>query len=593
VASIEALAAHERAQKQIPALSIALVQRGRVVWARGFGWADSAGGSAATAATRYLAGGAARLLPALPRAREPAAATAFRARGTIRTIAGRRFDAPLPAPAAQPVYASVVELARAAAMRPAAGAIEAEAPGYALTVLTAPHDSVAAVVAASLDGSGAVTRHIAGAAVRALRALRAGRAPPPPDTTRALAPGEALRLAGRYGRGRRALRLVEYEGGLFLEPWGGIRAEVRRGADGGYVTDDAGARGTRLLPLADGRLVVTPPPPPEGAGGRADTLERVPDARPAQAPPALARLLGEYGPADGTVYVLERDGALAILLHGFDEYPLTRTAEGAYRLPPAAGGGLLRFVPGAGGRPVALDAGGARLLRRPLPGDSDAVSFRIVPVRPVEELRREALAASPPQESGAFRPPDLVELRTLDPTIHYDIRYATANNFLGTPMYSSAHAFLQRPAAEAVARASARLRPLGYGLLVHDAYRPWYVTRMFWDATPADKHVFVADPARGSRHNRGAAVDLTLYQLGTGLPVRMTGGYDEMSDRSYPLYPGGSSSQRWHRDLLRHVMEAEGFTVYDAEWWHFDYLDWRGYPILNRTFEELAGPAAK
>jgi D-alanyl-D-alanine dipeptidase len=159
---------------------------------------------------------------------------------------------------------------------------------------------------------------------------------------------------------------------------------------------------------------------------------------------------------------------------------------------------------------------------------------------------------------------------------------------MGTPFYTSAHAFMQRPAAEAVARASANLRKLGFGLLIHDAYRPWYVTKMFWDGTPPDKHVFVADPAQGSRHNRGCAVDLTLYDLKTGASIRMTGGYDEMSDRSYPLYPGGTSSQHWHRDLLRHAMEAQGFNVYDAEWWHFDYQDFRSYPIGNLTFEQLA-----
>ena len=81
----------------------------------------------------------------------------------------------------------------------------------------------------------------------------------------------------------------------------------------------------------------------------------------------------------------------------------------------------------------------------------------------------------------------------------------------------------------------------GTGCLIHDAYRPWYVTKMFWDGTPPDKHVFVADPSQGSRHNRGCAVDLTLYDLKTGAPIRMTGGYDEMTDRSYPLYPGGTS----------------------------------------------------
>jgi len=238
--------------------------------------------------------------------------------------------------------------------------------------------------------------------------------------------------------------------------------------------------------------------------------------------------------------------------------------------------------------PTVAVAANVEFKRRPLPADNDRVNAQITPVRKPSEMRAEALAAKPPQENRP-RTPDLVELRSLDPTIKYDIRYATSNNFMGTPFYTSAHAFMQRPAAEAVARASTELRKLGYGLLIHDAYRPWYVTKMFWDGTPPDKHIFVADPSQGSRHNRGAAVDLTLYNLATGAPIRMTGGYDEMTDRSFPLYAGGTSLQRWHRDLLRHAMEAQGFTVYEAEWWHFDYKDWRSYPIGNLTFEQLAG----
>ena len=204
------------------------------------------------------------------------------------------------------------------------------------------------------------------------------------------------------------------------------------------------------------------------------------------------------------------------------------------------------------------------------------------------ELLPAALAATPPAEQGSFRKADLVELIALDPTIKLDIRYATTHNFLGTPLYSQARAFLQRPAAEALVRVSRALKGEGYGLLVHDAYRPWYVTKLFWDATPPDKHRFVADPATGSRHNRGCAVDLTLYDLKTGNAVEMPSLYDEMSERAYPAYTGGSDAARAHRELLRRHMEAEGFAVYEYEWWHFDYRDWRAYPIGNQRFEELA-----
>lgn len=220
-------------------------------------------------------------------------------------------------------------------------------------------------------------------------------------------------------------------------------------------------------------------------------------------------------------------------------------------------------------------------------GFAQEASFHITPLRPVEELRTEALKAQPPQEEGDFRKPELVELVKLDPTIRLDIRYATTNNFLGTPVYTQARAFLQRPAAEALLRAHHELRSRGYGLIIHDGYRPWYVTKIFWDATPDDKKIFVADPAKGSVHNRGCAVDLSLYDLATGKEVKMPSGYDEMTERAYADYAGGTEGERALRELLRNAMEAQGFAVIPKEWWHFDYKDWKLYPIQNVRFEDL------
>jgi len=198
--------------------------------------------------------------------------------------------------------------------------------------------------------------------------------------------------------------------------------------------------------------------------------------------------------------------------------------------------------------------------------------------------------SEPPKEKGDFRPSDLVELKYLDPTIKLDIRYAKSNNFLGKPVYKEARAFLQRPAAEALVRINQRLKEKGYGLLVFDGYRPWAVTKVFWDSTPDDKKKFVANPAQGSRHNRGCAVDLSLYDLKTGKEIEMPSAYDEMTDRAYPNYKGGTEQQRKMRDLLRSAMEADGFTVFDIEWWHFDFNNWREYPILNISFDQIKPP---
>lgn len=271
-------------------------------------------------------------------------------------------------------------------------------------------------------------------------------------------------------------------------------------------------------------------------------------AAPAPPPAAWTAAMGEYGDAEHRSYVLEKDGKLFELA-------------------------------GSQYREITLAEAQAIRASRKLTTPQTSATFRVKPLRPVAELRREALAATPPNETGDFRARDLVEPVKLDGAIRLDIRYATGNNFLSTPVYSEARARLQRPAAEALVRVARAIRADGFGILIHDAWRPWYVTKIFWDAVPEEDRKFVADPRQGSRHNRGCAVDLTMYDLKTKRPIEMTGGYDEMSDRSYPNYPGGTGRQRWHRDYLRRAMEKEGFTVNEAEWWHFDYKDWAKYRI--------------
>jgi len=303
--------------------------------------------------------------------------------------------------------------------------------------------------------------------------------------------------------------------------------------------------------------------------------------KPAAPPSAWLSLIGAYAVDHDTLYIFEDGGALVALL-GTAPARLAQAAESVFaffgRGPYDADSIVFR--------PGEIQVGRV-VLRRLQMGPADGGQLRLRPVKSVAELLRVDRGLTPPAESGAFVAPDLVELSKLDATIRLDLRYATTNNFLGTVVYSSARAFLQRPAALALVRASRALRPLGYGILIHDAYRPWYVTKVFWDATPAESRWLVADPARGSKHNRGAAVDLTLYDLATGLPVEMPSTYDEATPRALSDYPGGTSRQRWYRGLLRRVLEAQGFTVNPSEWWHFDYRDWQRYQILNLPFEDI------
>ena len=290
---------------------------------------------------------------------------------------------------------------------------------------------------------------------------------------------------------------------------------------------------------------------------------------PKPAPPRadLLPLIGEYETRAATpavhVYVLEQDGRLWTIADRGAPRPFEGQTHGTSLVIGGVTYDRLQVGPEGGGQ------------------------LHVTPIRDVAAVLKESLTVAPPNETGDFKPADLAEPTKLDPSIKLEIRYATTNNFLGSVFYAQARAFLQRPAAEAVVRAARALKPLGYGLLIHDGYRPWYVTRTFWECTPPEKKWLVANPASGSKHNRGAAVDLTLYDLKTGAVIEMPSTYDESTPRAYAFYPGGTSLQRWHRALLRRTMEAEGFTVNPEEWWHFDHQDWKSYRIGNTPFDQI------
>ncbi len=311
-----------------------------------------------------------------------------------------------------------------------------------------------------------------------------------------------------------------------------------------------------------------------------------PLAIPHRPSPAVEALVGEYGEGAARLILRESAGALEASPDARVFEPVQDLGGGRYATARLGEFRVDRGVPraavkGKGTQSViqGISIGTVFLARRDF-GGAEGV-FKITPVRPVADLIKEAKTMTPPVETGEFLPEDLVDVRSLDKSIQVDVRYATAANFLVTPVYDKARVRLQRKAAEAVVRAHRALKAQGYGLLLHDGYRPWFVTWIFWNATPVASRDFVADPAKGSKHNRGCAIDLTLFDLKTKKPMEMPGLYDEMSPRSYPDYPGGTSRQRALRELLRQTMEREGFTVYETEWWHFDHRDWSRYAIGN------------
>ncbi len=187
----------------------------------------------------------------------------------------------------------------------------------------------------------------------------------------------------------------------------------------------------------------------------------------------------------------------------------------------------------------------------------------------------------------SHRPNELVEIVTLDPTIKLDIRYATKNNFLKRAVYKLPKAYLQKPVAEALVKVNKEIKKSGYGLLVFDGYRPWSVTKIFWDEVDPLNRKFVADPKIGSIHNRGCAVDLTLYELKSEKEVKMPCEYDTFSEKASPSYMGAPKEESEKRDFLIGAMKKEDFTVHPNEWWHYDHKDCKLYSILDIPFEDL------
>lgn len=320
-------------------------------------------------------------------------------------------------------------------------------------------------------------------------------------------------------------------------------------------------------------------------------------AKPAPAPEKWTRLYGEYIFEDEKIIIREDGGYIHAIFNptldgsisdNLIDWQLSEFAPGkfTYSFNGKFANILFQFDQNGQGRAIII---GEDIYLRNYIEPKDGSSFKVSIDKEIEEYVKVALEANPPIQQGDFREPELVDVTTVLDNVRLDIRYATTNNFLNIPTYSQAKSFLQRPALMALNEANKKLNALGFGILIHDTYRPWYVTKVFWDTTEGFEREFVANPSSGSKHNMGSAVDMSLYDLKTGEVIKMVGTYDEMSDRSYPDYMGGTSLERWHRDLMRTYVEAEGFTVVSNEWWHYDHEDWQKYPILNQTFEELLG----
>jgi len=180
---------------------------------------------------------------------------------------------------------------------------------------------------------------------------------------------------------------------------------------------------------------------------------------------------------------------------------------------------------------------------------------------------------------------DLVAVTSVNSHIRLDIRYATTNNFTGRQVYPCAKAYLHKPTALKLAKAQEKLEAKGLALKVYDAYRPLSVQKIFWTIMPDER--YVADPAKGSRHNRGSAVDVTLVEFDSDCELEMPSGYDDFTSRAHYAYTNLPPAAISNRALLRAVMTECGFVPFETEWWHFDDSGWTNYPVLDVPLESL------
>lgn len=180
-----------------------------------------------------------------------------------------------------------------------------------------------------------------------------------------------------------------------------------------------------------------------------------------------------------------------------------------------------------------------------------------------------------------------VEITGAEPGFKLNIRYARRDNFFGRKVYPVAKFYVLEQVAVDLGRVRDALRTEGFGLLLFDGYRPWSVSKLFWDESSEENRAFLANPADGSSHNRGCAADLSLFHLASGMPAVMPSDFDEMNEKAASDYSGGEERARENRDLLRKTMELFGFSGIPNEWWHYNHESRRHWPVMNFSFEEI------
>ena len=318
-----------------------------------------------------------------------------------------------------------------------------------------------------------------------------------------------------------------------------------------------------------------------------------PAFEPKDCPKDLKYILGMYY-GNGEMFLLRENNGEVELVYRFGQndytfagsnvYPLYKEHFDSYTINESGPlnhlDAAVRIERSREGYGVSCSVGGNRYSRRFFAGENGR-PFRFAPVSDWQALKTAADAAVMPAQLGAGQQAQLVDLAQAVPGLKFDLRYAQADNCFGQALTDDQRAFLDADAAQALAQAQQYLKPYGYGILVWEAYRPWYVSKLAYDALPADKKSMLPAPEIGFSHNTGRSIDVSLYLLATGENAGMISGFDEPSVRQYASFAGGTTLERYRRDLLRSAMQMAGFTASGTEWWHFDYGDIKGFAHLN------------
>lgn len=318
-----------------------------------------------------------------------------------------------------------------------------------------------------------------------------------------------------------------------------------------------------------------------------------PAFEPKDCPKDLKYILGMYY-GNGEMFLLRENNGEVELVYRFGQndytfaggnvYPLYKEHFDSYTINESGPlnhlDAAVRIERSREGYGVSCSVGGNRYSRRFFAGENGR-PFRFAPVSDWQALKTAANAAVMPAQLGAGQQAQLVDLAQAVSELKFDLRYAQADNCFGQALTDDQRAFLDANAAQALAQAQQYLKPYGYGILVWEAYRPWSVSKLAYDALPADKKSMLPAPEIGFSHNTGRSIDVSLYLFATGENAGMISGFDEPSVRQYASFAGGTTLERYRRDLLRSAMQMAGFTASETEWWHFDYGDIKGFAHLN------------